>query len=141
MDLEETTENLTCPSPTQILNGLSCPITRELFNIPATIGGKTYEKSALLRWFKKCNKHIDPLTGKDLSNDQLTINYSIIYLVDIFLQKNPKVPKFKLSPEDEELIKEYDNRCKPDSNSLKPDIVFQFILPNSELAHLSLPVN
>ena len=141
MDLYLKEGNFSWPSAEEFYNGLCCPITKQIFDTPVTIGGKTYEKSALLKWFKSCGSHRDPLTGKELSG-KLCPDYTTIYFRDLFLKNNPGVIKYEPSQEDKELVKEYDNRIVANNNdSIKPTIVFQFVLPGSELAQLSLPVN
>jgi len=133
-----------CPSPNRIIDGITCPLTREIYQNPVvTRNGQTYELSAILKWFRKCNKSIDPCTGKELPED-LCINYNAIYLIDLFLEKNPQYEKYCLSDEDRALVDEYNKKIgmgELQSSSeekleqdAKPTIVFQFVLDGSNIS-------
>ena len=80
--------------PTQFLSidgnppdDLICPITHEIMTDPVIItGGQTFERSALLAWFKKCEEEnlprTHPFTRKVLKHIEIIPNLALKSLID-----------------------------------------------------------
>lgn len=85
-----------------------CPITQEIMVHPVILVGEgiTYEKEAILKWFKTLRSKREKLTGPStrmpLTNDgdaDLVYNFAMRSLIDEYLASNGK-PKLNTNPVD-----------------------------------------
>jgi hypothetical protein len=66
-----------------LLSDLNCPITQELLKDPVvTLDGHTYEKIAILEWFK--NNSTSPQTNLLLPSKQIIPNHTLKNIIKHF---------------------------------------------------------
>lgn len=84
----------------QTIFDVSCPITKEIFLDPViACDGFTYEKSALVKWFKKSD--ISPITGEKMDNTIFIENKIIKNIIKQIIEKNPNLKKLQYKKEKE----------------------------------------
>ena len=83
---------------------VQCPILKETMRDPVlTTNGQTYEKKAILEWFKYCKKNntrlTDPISNEIINSDKLIPNHQLRKIINILFpyENNPIDINFMLS--------------------------------------------
>lgn len=103
------------------MDTLICPITQSLFKDPVNAeDGHTYEKSAILEWFK--THKTSPITGLEIGN-KLVPCFLIKHLVDIYIHEHPTNHSValseKINDKQPEITKKNKTICSTNINSYK----------------------
>ncbi|CAF3708440.1 unnamed protein product [Rotaria sp. Silwood1] len=84
-------ENIKKFSSENLLNAITCCITKTILRDPVVAAdGFTYEREAILNWFKGSNR--SPMTNQVLENTELKPNYAVKSILQSFYdsKKNEK---------------------------------------------------
>lgn len=78
---------------------LKCPVKMEVFKNPMlTADGQSYEHKVIRKWLTK--KEISPLTNKKLPNKNLTPNWALKRVIDVYRENSKTLRQIASSPTD-----------------------------------------
>jgi len=97
------TENIKQFSAENLLNVVTCCITKGILRDPVVAAdGFTYEREAILNWFKHSNR--SPMTNQELENQELNSNHAIKSILQSLTEKKKQekdvVEKTKIISDD-----------------------------------------